>query len=91
MHVGLTPAQIFEGLSSFQASTAASPATGQWNGVAIYDDYAHHPAEIEAALKAARGAAKGQLIAVMQPHRYSRLEVPVRRLLPLLRAMPTPC
>ncbi|MBT4888980.1 MAG: UDP-N-acetylmuramate--L-alanine ligase, partial [Rhodospirillales bacterium] len=37
-------------------------------------DYAHHPVEITAVLKAARGAAPGQVIAVVQPHRYSRLQ-----------------
>jgi UDP-N-acetylmuramate--alanine ligase len=74
VHVGLTPAQIFEGLATFQGVDRRFTRTGEWNGVEIYDDYAHHPAEIEAALKAARGAAKGKLIAVMQPHRYSRLQ-----------------
>ena len=48
--------------------------TGTWNGVSIYDDYAHHPVEIAAVLKAARGATSGKVIAVVQPHRYSRLK-----------------
>jgi UDP-N-acetylmuramate--alanine ligase len=48
--------------------------TGTWNGVPIYDDYAHHPVEIAAVLKAARGAAKERVIAVVQPHRYTRLK-----------------
>jgi UDP-N-acetylmuramate--alanine ligase len=47
--------------------------TGEWNGVAIYDDYGHHPVEIAAVLKAARAAASGKVIAVMQPHRFTRL------------------
>jgi UDP-N-acetylmuramate--alanine ligase len=47
--------------------------TGEWNGVAIYDDYGHHPVEIAAVLKAARASASGKVIAVVQPHRYSRL------------------
>jgi UDP-N-acetylmuramate--alanine ligase len=47
--------------------------TGEWNGVAIYDDYGHHPVEIAAVLKAARAATSGKVIAVMQPHRYTRL------------------
>ena len=47
--------------------------TGEWNGVAIYDDYGHHPVEIAAVLKAARAAASGKVIAVVQPHRYTRL------------------
>jgi UDP-N-acetylmuramate--alanine ligase len=47
---------------------------GEWQGVAIYDDYAHHPVEIAAVLRAARIAGKGRIIAVMQPHRYTRLQ-----------------
>src|SRR6204780_1530969 len=47
--------------------------TGTWNGVAIYDDYGHHPVEIAAVLKAARDAAEGKVIAVVQPHRFTRL------------------
>ena len=47
--------------------------TGEWNGVTIYDDYGHHPVEIAAVLKAARAASSGKVIAVVQPHRYTRL------------------
>jgi len=48
--------------------------TGEVDGVTIIDDYAHHPVEIAAVLKAARGAVgAGQVIAVVQPHRYTRL------------------
>ena len=47
--------------------------TGEWNGVSVYDDYGHHPVEIGAVLKAARAASSGKVIAVVQPHRYTRL------------------
>ncbi|MBC8013824.1 MAG: UDP-N-acetylmuramate--L-alanine ligase [Methyloceanibacter sp.] len=47
---------------------------GEWQGVVVYDDYAHHPVEIAAVLRAARMAGKGRIIAVMQPHRYTRLQ-----------------
>ena len=46
---------------------------GEWNGAVIIDDYGHHPVEIAAVLRAARESTKGQVIAVMQPHRYTRL------------------
>jgi len=46
---------------------------GEWNGAAIIDDYAHNPFKIAAALKAARQAYSGPVIAVVQPHRYTRL------------------
>ena len=48
--------------------------TGEWNGVPIIDDYGHHPVEIAAVLRAARESTKGQVIAVVQPHRYTRLQ-----------------
>ena len=47
--------------------------TGEVDGVTVIDDYAHHPVEIAAVLGAARSIAPGQVIAVVQPHRYSRL------------------
>jgi len=47
---------------------------GEWNGVTIIDDYGHHPVEIAAVLKAARESTKNQVIAVVQPHRYTRLK-----------------
>ncbi len=47
---------------------------GEWQGVVVYDDYAHHPVEIAAVLRAARMAGKGRVLAVMQPHRYTRLQ-----------------
>jgi UDP-N-acetylmuramate--alanine ligase len=47
---------------------------GEWNGVTIIDDYGHHPVEIAAVLKAARESTGGQVIAVVQPHRYTRLQ-----------------
>jgi UDP-N-acetylmuramate--alanine ligase len=47
--------------------------TGTWNGVTIIDDYGHHPVEIAAVLRAARESTKGRVVAVMQPHRFTRL------------------
>src|SRR5262249_18743164 len=47
--------------------------TGEWNGAAIFDDYGHHPVEIAAVLRAARASAQGRVIAIVQPHRYTRL------------------
>jgi UDP-N-acetylmuramate--alanine ligase len=47
--------------------------TGVANGVTVVDDYGHHPVEIAAVLRAAREAYQGRIVAVVQPHRYSRL------------------
>jgi UDP-N-acetylmuramate--alanine ligase len=73
-HIGLSADAVFEALATFEGVDRRFTRTGDWNGVTIYDDYAHHPAEIEAILSAARGAAKGRVIAVIQPHRFSRLK-----------------
>lgn len=46
----------------------------EFNGIKIIDDYAHHPSEITTTLESAKNAAHGRLIAIFQPHRYSRLK-----------------
>ena len=65
--------KIIEALSQFGGVKRRFTRTGEWNGVTVFDDYGHHPVEIAAVLKAARAASEGQVIAVVQPHRYSRL------------------
>lgn len=64
---------IADGLAGFRGVQRRFTQTGTWNGVTIIDDYGHHPVEIAAVLKAARQAGARHVIAVMQPHRYSRL------------------
>jgi UDP-N-acetylmuramate--alanine ligase len=71
---GISDAMISEALASFGGVKRRFTFTGAWNDVSFYDDYAHHPAEIASVLGAARGAASGRVIAVVQPHRYSRLK-----------------
>jgi UDP-N-acetylmuramate--alanine ligase len=71
---GIDEAIVLEALATFGGVKRRFTRTGVWNGVAIYDDYAHHPAEVCAVLKAARAATSGHVIAVAQPHRYSRLK-----------------
>ena len=65
---------IREALAGFGGVKRRFTRTGEWNGVTIFDDYGHHPVEIAAVLRAARGATRGQVIAVVQPHRYTRLQ-----------------
>jgi len=65
--------KIIEAISQFGGVKRRFTRTGDWNGVTVYDDYGHHPVEIAAVLKAARAASEGQVIAVVQPHRYTRL------------------
>jgi UDP-N-acetylmuramate--alanine ligase len=61
-------------LASFGGVKRRFTRTGEWNGVVIIDDYGHHPVEIAAVLRAARESSDGRIIAVMQPHRYTRLK-----------------
>ena len=72
--LGLTPEQIRKALATFGGVKRRFTKTGEWNGVQIFDDYGHHPVEIAAVLRAARASTKGQVIAVVQPHRYTRLQ-----------------
>src|SRR5437763_3192973 len=71
--LGISDDQIRKGLAGFGGVKRRFTRTGDWNGVSIFDDYAHHPVEIAASLKAARESTRGDVIAVMQPHRYTRL------------------
>jgi UDP-N-acetylmuramate--alanine ligase len=60
-------------LYNFKGVKRRFTQTGEWNGVTIIDDYGHHPVEIAAVLKAARAIVAGKVIAVVQPHRYTRV------------------
>lgn len=74
--MGMAPASMKNALANFSGVKRRFTKTGDVNGITIIDDYGHHPVEIQAVLKAARQAVAGtdgKVIAVMQPHRYSRL------------------
>ncbi len=70
---GIPDGAIAKSLASFKGVKRQFELTGTWNDAAIYDDYAHHPTEIKAVLAAARAGVPGRLIAVFEPHRYSRV------------------
>ncbi len=72
-HLGIKKSEIREALAKFGGVGRRFTRVGEINGVTIIDDYGHHPVEIAAVLKAARQASTGRVIAVHQPHRYSRL------------------
>jgi len=73
--MSLEPDIMRKGLAAFGGVKRRFTRTGVADGVTVIDDYAHHPVEIAAVLKAARAACdKGRLIAIVQPHRYSRLK-----------------
>jgi len=60
-------------LAGFEGVKRRFTRTGTVDDITVVDDYAHHPVEIAAALRAARTATKGKVVAVVQPHRYTRL------------------
>jgi UDP-N-acetylmuramate--alanine ligase len=64
---------IQRGFAGFGGVKRRFTKVGEVNGAAIIDDYAHHPVEIRAVLSAAREGVRGRVIAVVQPHRYTRL------------------
>ena len=72
-HLGMKRDEIREALADFAGVNRRFTRVGVVNGVTIIDDYGHHPVEIAAVLRAARQATKGRVIAIHQPHRYTRL------------------
>ncbi len=72
--MGLKAQVIRNAFAKFSGVKRRFTNIGKMGGVTIIDDYAHHPVEIASVLSAAREAYQGRVIAVMQPHRYSRLE-----------------
>ncbi|EAQ05882.1 UDP-N-acetylmuramate--alanine ligase [Yoonia vestfoldensis SKA53] len=72
-HLGLKKDEIRAALAGFGGVNRRFTKVAEVNGVTIIDDYGHHPVEIAAVLRAARQATTGRVIAVHQPHRFSRL------------------
>jgi UDP-N-acetylmuramate--alanine ligase len=71
--MGFDDATVRKALASFKGVKRRFTRAGETRGVTVIDDYGHHPVEIAVTLKAARSGSRGQVIAVVQPHRYSRL------------------
>ena len=71
--LGVPDETIAHALETFRGVGRRFTRVGEWNGAAIIDDYAHNPFKIAAALKAARQAYSGPVVAVVQPHRFTRL------------------
>ncbi|KXV46671.1 UDP-N-acetylmuramate--L-alanine ligase [Gluconobacter albidus] len=75
LEMEISDSVIASALTTFKGVKRRFTRTGDYNGISIIDDYGHHPVEIAAVLKAARQAGAKNVIAVVQPHRYSRLKV----------------
>ncbi|MCX7832279.1 MAG: UDP-N-acetylmuramate--L-alanine ligase [Actinobacteria bacterium] len=72
LYLGIPQKKIKEGLKNFKGVGRRLQLLSSHNGIAIFDDYAHHPTEISAVLQSLRGSGFKRIIAVFQPHRYSR-------------------
>jgi UDP-N-acetylmuramate--alanine ligase len=73
LEMGVSDAVIQTGFAKFGGVKRRFTKVGDVDGASIIDDYGHHPVEIRAVLSAAREGAQGRVIAVVQPHRFTRL------------------
>ena len=69
---GIDPGEATAALAEFRGVGRRFELVGEPRGIAVYDDYAHHPSEVDAAIAAAREASSGRVLAAFQPHLYSR-------------------
>jgi UDP-N-acetylmuramate--alanine ligase len=74
LELGISDEAIVRGFERFDGVKRRFTKVGEIGGAVVIDDYAHHPTEIRAVLAAAREGAEQRVIAVMQPHRYTRLQ-----------------
>src|SRR5436190_8453141 len=72
--LGMSDDAIRKAMAGFGGVKRRFTRTGEWNGVTVIDDYGHHPVEIAAVLRAARESTNGKIVAVVQPHRFTRLQ-----------------
>ena len=73
LEMGIDDETIVRGFEKFEGVKRRFTRVGEVDGAIVIDDYAHHPTEIRAVLSAAREAADGRVIALVQPHRFTRL------------------
>ena len=74
-YVGLSAEQIRPALAAFSGAQRRFQIVGRTNGALVVDDYAHHPTEVAATIRAAKEGWRRQVVAVFQPHRYYRTEL----------------
>jgi UDP-N-acetylmuramate--alanine ligase len=74
--LGYEPAKSLAAIAEFGGTERRFQLHGERRGVSVYDDFAHHPTEVSAAIKAARAVVgEGRIITVFQPHLYSRTQL----------------
>lgn len=72
VHLHIPPQAFADGIAAYRGVGRRFESRGEYHGALLFDDYAHHPSEIEATLKAARAMQPRRVICVFQPHTYSR-------------------
>lgn len=72
VEAGFDPGAVIEGISSFRGVKRRFDRVGRVGGIEVIEDYAHHPTELRSVIDAARDYSEGRVIAIFQPHRYSR-------------------
>ena len=75
IEMGIDSKNIKMALEKFEGVNRRFSFLSDYKGIKLYDDYGHHPVEIRATLSAAREVARNKVIAIVQPHRYSRLKM----------------
>lgn len=75
MKLGLTFEQTVNGLKQFTGAKRRFEFIDKVGGITIFDDYAHHPTELQATLRAAKTAGYNRIVAIFQPHRYTRTKL----------------
>ena len=70
--LGISSEAVFSGLSTFTGADRRLQRKGEYNGAVVYDDYAHHPGELAATIKAVRSMGKERMVLAFQPHTYTR-------------------
>jgi UDP-N-acetylmuramate--alanine ligase len=70
--IGIDPGEAAATLADFPGVARRLEYRGEMDGIPVYDDYAHHPTEVRASIEALREVAPGRIVAVFQPHLYSR-------------------
>ncbi len=72
VEMGMSPERVFEAVEMFKGVKRRFDTVGRVGGIRIVEDYAHHPTELRSVIKAAKDFSEGRVLAVFQPHRYSR-------------------
>lgn len=89
--LAVSPKAVSEGLGAFRGAGRRFEHKGTYHGAEVYDDYAHHPGELQALLAAARTLGYERIICAFQPHTYTRTKALFDDFVKVLRQPTSPC